>query len=185
MVQLTKSQHWFRQWLGAEQATSHYMNQCHSRSRRIYAALGGDEITEAEWRVYLSVNQTVIGSDNGLSPVRRQANTLTILLLIGPLGTSLSEIVIAIEASSLTDMYLKMSFASWWPFWLRLYVLTHCGLVMIYGFREPGISMMTSSNRNIFRVTGHLCGEFTGPQWIHRTKASDAELWCFLWSASD
>ena len=24
-----------------------------------------------------------------------------------------------------------------------------------------GYSMMTSSNRNIFRVTGHLCGEFT------------------------
>ena len=37
---------------------------------------------------------------------------------------------------------------------------------------------MTSSNGNIFRVTGHLCGEFTGPQWIPRTKASDAELWC-------
>ena len=44
-------------------------------------------------------------------------------------------------------------------------------------------SMMTSSNGNIFRVTGHLCGEFTGPRWIPRTKASDAELWCFLWSA--
>ena len=42
---------------------------------------------------------------------------------------------------------------------------------------------MTSSNGNIFRVTGHLCGEFTGPQWIPRTKASDAELSCFLWSA--
>ena len=28
-----------------------------------------------------------------------------------------------------------------------------------------------------FRVTGHLCGEFTGPRWIPRTKASDAELW--------
>ena len=26
--------------------------------------------------------------------------------------------------------------------------------------------MMTSSNGNIFRVTGHLCGEFTGPRWI-------------------
>ena len=25
---------------------------------------------------------------------------------------------------------------------------------------------MTSSNGNIFRVTGHLCGEFTGPRWI-------------------
>ena len=45
--------------------------------------------------------------------------------------------------------------------------------------------MMTSSNGNIFRVTGHLCGEFTGHRWIPRTKASDAELWCFLWSASE
>ena len=25
--------------------------------------------------------------------------------------------------------------------------------------------MMTSSNGNIFRVTIHLCGEFTGHQW--------------------
>ena len=33
--------------------------------------------------------------------------------------------------------------------------------------------MMTSSNVYIFRVTGHLCGEFTGPRWIPRTKASD------------
>ena len=45
--------------------------------------------------------------------------------------------------------------------------------------------MMTSSNGNIFRVTGHLCGEFTGPRWIPRTKASDTELWCFLWSAPE
>ena len=42
-------------------------------------------------------------------------------------------------------------------------------------------NMMTSSNGNIFRVTGPLCGEFTGDRWIPRTKASDAELWCFLW----
>ena len=35
-------------------------------------------------------------------------------------------------------------------------------------------SMMASSNGNIFRVTGHLC-----PRWIPRTKASDADLWCF------
>ena len=40
---------------------------------------------------------------------------------------------------------------------------------------------MTSSNGNIFRVTGHLCGEFTGPRWIPRTKASDAKLWCFFY----
>ena len=34
--------------------------------------------------------------------------------------------------------------------------------------------MMTSSNGNIFRVTGPLCGEFTGHRWIPLTKASDA-----------
>ena len=45
--------------------------------------------------------------------------------------------------------------------------------------------MMTSSNGNIFRVTGPLCGEFTGLRWIPGTKASDAELWCFLWSAPE
>ena len=40
--------------------------------------------------------------------------------------------------------------------------------------------MMTSSNGNIFRVTGTLCGEFTSQRWIPRTKSSDAELWFFL-----
>ena len=42
---------------------------------------------------------------------------------------------------------------------------------------HKGSVMMTSSNGNIFRVTG--------PRWIPRTKASDAELWCFLSSAPD
>ena len=51
----------------------------------------------------------------------------------------------------------------------------------------PGVirhqTMMTSSNRNIFRVTGPLCGEFTGHRRIPITKASGVlmELWCFLW----
>ena len=42
---------------------------------------------------------------------------------------------------------------------------------------------MTSSNGNIFHVTVPLCREFTGHRWIPLTKASDADLWCFLWSA--
>ena len=46
-------------------------------------------------------------------------------------------------------------------------------------------NMMTSSNGNIFRVTGPLCGEFTGHRWIPLTKASDAELWFFLWSVPE
>ena len=31
------------------------------------------ELIEAEWRIYASVNWATIGSDNGLSPGRRQA----------------------------------------------------------------------------------------------------------------
>ena len=45
--------------------------------------------------------------------------------------------------------------------------------------------MMASSNGKFLCVTGHLCEEFTGPRWIPHTKASDVELWCFLWSASE
>ena len=48
---------------------------------------------------------------------------------------------------------------------------------------HQNIYVITSSKGNIFRVTGPLCGEFTGHRWIPHTKASDAELWCFLWSA--
>ena len=43
--------------------------------------------------------------------------------------------------------------------------------------------MMTPPNRNIFCVTGPLCGEFTGHRWIPRKKAIAVELWCFLCSA--
>ena len=48
---------------------------------------------------------------------------------------------------------------------------------------EHSDNMMTSSNENIFRVTGPLCGEFTGHRRISPAKASDAVLWYFLWSA--
>ena len=40
--------------------------------------------------------------------------------------------------------------------------------------------MMTSSNGNIFLVTGPLWGESTGHQWIPLTKAINTELWGFL-----
>ena len=40
--------------------------------------------------------------------------------------------------------------------------------------------MMTSSNGNIFCVTGPLYGEFTGDRWITLTKGSDAEFDVFF-----
>ena len=45
------------------------------------------------------------------------------------------------------------------------------------------IIMTTSSNGKKFHVTGHLCGELYGHRSIPRTKASDAELWCFFMCA--
>ena len=44
VVQLTIFQHWFRQWLGAVQATSHYLNQWWLDYWRIYASLGLNEL---------------------------------------------------------------------------------------------------------------------------------------------
>ena len=54
---------------------------------------------------------TIIGSDNGLSPERRQAIIWTNvgILLIGPLGTNFIEILIEIQAFSLRKVRLKMS----------------------------------------------------------------------------
>ena len=57
---------------------------------------------------------TIIGSDNGLSPDRRQAIIWTNagLLLIGPLGTNFSEILIEILTFSFKKMCLKVSSAN-------------------------------------------------------------------------
>ena len=42
--QLTISQHWFRSWLGAVQATSHYLKQWWLFCRRICASLGLNQL---------------------------------------------------------------------------------------------------------------------------------------------
>ena len=59
------------------------------------------------------------------------------------------------------------------------------GFIYIYIFE-----MMTSSNWNIFRVTGHLCGEFTGHRrriiWFHEVCCPYVEWvrasWKWMWT---
>ena len=81
---------------------------------------------------------TIIGSDNGLSPGRRQViiwNNAG-LLFIRPSGTNFSEILIAIDVFSFKKMHLNMSSGQCRPFCLGLNVLngsinrfgpvTHC-----------------------------------------------------------
>ena len=65
---------------------------------------------------------TIIGSDNGLSPGRRQAIIWTNdgILLIGALGTIFSEILIEIQTFLFCKNHLKVSSAEWLPFCLGL-----------------------------------------------------------------
>ena len=68
---------------------------------------------------------TSIGSDNGLSPGRRQVIIWTNawILFIGPLGTNFSEFLNKILKFSFMKMRLKVSYAKWRPFYLGLNVL--------------------------------------------------------------
>ena len=70
---------------------------------------------------------TIIGSDNGLAPGRRQTIIWTYdgILLIGPLGTNFSEISIEIQTFSFKKMHLKTSSAKRRPFCLGLNVLVY------------------------------------------------------------
>ena len=83
-------------------------------------------LTHWGWVTHICVgNLTIIGSDNGLSPGRRQAIIWTNdgILLIGPLGTNFSEILIKIHTFSLKKIHLKMSSGTCRPFCLVLNVL--------------------------------------------------------------
>ena len=113
---------------------------------------------------------SIFGSDNGLSPGRRQAiiQTNAGILLIWPLGTNFSEILIEINTFSFKKMHLKMPSGKWSPFCLGLNVLKYCTKVhqphLNHQWRYlPDLkyysTMMSSSNGNIFRATGHLWGE--------------------------
>ena len=69
-------------------------------------------LTHWGWVTNICVRKpTIIGSDNGLSPGRRQAiiRTNAGILLIGTLGTNFSEILSEIHTFSFKKMHLKMS----------------------------------------------------------------------------
>ena len=88
---------------------------------------GANELTHWGWVTHICVGKlTIIGSDNGLSPDRRQAIIWTNagLLSIGPLQTYFSENLIKIQQFSMKKMHMKMSSAKWRSLCLGLNVLT-------------------------------------------------------------
>ena len=95
---------------------------------------GANELTHWGRVMHISVSKlTISGSNNGLSPDRRQAIIWTNagFLLIGPLGTNFSEILIKILTFSFKKMRLKVSSAKRRPFCLGLNVLMSPSLSQI------------------------------------------------------
>ena len=98
---------------------------------------------------------TIIDSDNGLSPGRRQAiiSINTGVLLIGPLGTNLSEILIEIYAFSFTKMHLKTSSGKWPPSCLGFNVL------------RSEFTTFQSLSEPMMLIHWHICANW--PQWVN------------------
>ena len=112
---------------------------------------------------------TIIGSDNGLSPGRRQAITWINagILFIEPLGTNFSDILIGIQIFSFKKMCLKMASVKWHPFCLGLNELMP-GLssrekekIYLHCFRVPTVSQSPSFALTYLPVLLHSPDYFT------------------------
>ena len=116
----------------SHQATSHYMNQywlnyitpCMRLCMMSCGSIGHNHYWWFFNRLFMHIlthwgrvthicvsELTIIGSDNGLVPGRRQAIIWTNvgILLIGPIGTNFNKILMEIHIISFKKMHLKMS----------------------------------------------------------------------------
>ena len=100
---------------------------------------------------------TIIGSGNSLSPGHRQAIVWTNagIVLMWPLGTNFSEILIEIITFLIKEMHFKVSSAKRRPFCLGLNVFTLRVLKMGYSGRTP--SKIQYIPRNMHTVFALLC----------------------------
>ena len=107
---------------------------------------------------------TIIGSDNGLSPDRRQAIIWTIagILIIQTLGTNISEFLSKIHTFSLKKMHLKMSSGKWRSSCLGLNVLTGGRFKKAYELLNLRALKFSPLNKiHIFQCMGKIfCVEF-------------------------
>ena len=114
---------WWGKW------NNHWNDQLNAVKDLYYMAQLSEWLSLTHWgRVtHICVSDlTSIGSDNGLSPGRRQAiiRTNAGILLIRPLGTNFSEFLVEILIFSFKKMRLKVSSAKRRPFCLCLNELT-------------------------------------------------------------
>ena len=68
-VKLIIFQHWFRYWLGADQATSHYLNQWWLAYWRMYASLGLNELKFPAVKVTPSIVGVIARSSHMITTI--------------------------------------------------------------------------------------------------------------------
>ena len=109
-------------------------------------------LTHRGWVTHICVgNQTIIGSDKGLSPGRRQAIIWTNvgILLVGHSGRNFSEILIEIHPFSFKKMHLKMSSAK---FCVKYVALANKALQFTLRFRICPNPIVNNSTRVYAKV---------------------------------
>ena len=148
-------------WPGMRSSVIHMSVVSHEMSKISITAicLKTGHLTHRGRVTYICVSKLIIiGSDNGLSPRRRQAIIWTNagILLIGPLGTNFNEILCRIQTFSLKEMHLKPSSAKWRPFCLCLNVL-----ILQSGANE----LMKPMKRNSTWKISMQCNELRSPSW--------------------
>ena len=117
---------------------------------------------------------SIIGSDNGLSPSRRQAIIWTNagILLIGTLRTDFSEISIESYKFWFKKMHLKMSSGKWRPCCLGLNVL-----LTLWGLDKKETFILynkLSNNRFVFHNISY--------QITRKQHKQSSWLWLHLWN---
>ena len=114
---------------------------------------------------------TIIGSDNGLSPRRHQAIIWTNagILLIGPLGTNFSEILIELNTFQFKKMHLQMPSGKWRPFCLGLNVLIniydHHTILLMRLLKTGGIKMFKKNIKLVYLLVLEVVNS-VWPVWL-------------------
>ena len=104
--------------------------------------------------IYFTITKREIGKLNTHSPA----------YYIRDSWENITEKILYVESLQVYTMIIMIQ--------CNVYTKEHDHQFIMYPIRC--IYMMTSSNGNLFRVTGPLCGEITCHRWIPHTKASDA-----------
>ena len=150
-------------------------------------------------------NLNIIGPDNGLSPGRRQTIIWTNagILLVGPLGTNFSEILIEIHTFWFNKMRCKLSSEKWRPFclglnvliphfheWYNLYVSQDTRVIKWWG-SFCFLGMTSTNERRRYNVTSSFTGwaHILVPRiipgmhciWRNRDNSSRLKIWTHKW----